>query len=71
MAGHGAWLAVLLLKKFTLSSGQITPDKNSIHFLFFHKNLCCGYSLEMPQWGACTHNNTYLDREIRKIKYFD
>ena len=23
-----------------------------IFFLFFHKNICCGYSLEVPQWGT-------------------
>ena len=23
------------------------------HFLFLYKNICCGYSLEVPQ---CTHN---------------
>ena len=21
-------------------------------FLFLHKNICCGYSLEVPQWGT-------------------
>ena len=23
-----------------------------IFFLFLHKNICCGYSLEVPGWGA-------------------
>ena len=31
---------------------SIAPDKRGIHkvvFLFLHKNVCCGYSLEAPQ----------------------
>ena len=24
----------------------------SLFFLFFHENICCGYSLEGPQWGT-------------------
>ena len=27
-------------------------QKVLIFFLFFHKNICCGYSLEVPHWGA-------------------
>ena len=33
----------------------IAPDKRGIHiilFLFLHKNISCGYSLEVPQWGT-------------------
>ena len=43
----------------------------SIHiilFLFLHGSICCGYSLEVPWWGA---SNEYHDicfcREVRKI----
>ena len=28
-----------------------------IFFLFLHKSICCGYSLEVPQWGT---SNEYL-----------
>ena len=26
--------------------------KNTDIFLFLHKNICCGYSAEVPQWGT-------------------
>ena len=39
-----------------------------IFFLFPHENICCGYSLEVPQGGI---SNEYLNicfrGEIRKI----
>ena len=25
---------------------------NTIHFIFLHDNICCGYSLEAPRQGA-------------------
>ena len=34
---------------------HITPDKGAIRkilLLFCHKNISCGYSLEVPQWGT-------------------
>ena len=34
---------------------SIATDKRGIHiifFLFLHKNICCGYSLEAPHWGT-------------------
>ena len=34
---------------------HIATDKRGIHiifFLFLHKNICCGYSLEVPRRGA-------------------
>ena len=37
------------------ASGIIATDKRGIHiifFLFLHENICCGYSLEVPQRGA-------------------
>ena len=44
-----AYIVVLDIKRGT----QIAPDKsgypdNSFFFLFLHKNICCGYSLEAP-----------------------
>ena len=39
-----------------------------VFFLFLHKNICCGYSLEAPQWGASNeYHNTYFRGEIWKI----
>ena len=38
-----------------MSTHNIAPDKRGIHiifFLFFHENICCGYSLEAPQQGT-------------------
>ena len=40
------------MKGFTQLNIYIAPDKRDIHkifFLFLHKNICCGYSLEGPQ----------------------
>ena len=31
---------------------QIRDGIHIIFFLFLHKNICCGYSLEAPCWGA-------------------
>ena len=47
------------------------PDKRVstlYFFLFLHKNICCGYSLEMPQWGI---SNEYPQQTFlwRKEKY--
>ena len=34
------------------SYGTFFNPKVLIFFLFVHKNICCGYSLEVPRWGA-------------------
>ena len=34
-------------------------------FLFFHENICCGYSLEVPQWGV---SNEYQNMFLWKIR---
>ena len=41
-------------------------------FLFLHENICCGYSLEAPQWGALMNTlNICFCGEIRiKSKVF-
>ena len=46
-------------KKIKLSSADIATDKALffiwkllISFLFLNENICCGYSLEVPQWGT-------------------
>ena len=34
---------------------SIAPDKRGIHkilLIFLHENICCGYSLEVPQRGT-------------------
>ena len=35
-----------------LSWLQIRLGIHILFLLFFHKNLCCGFSLEVPCWGA-------------------
>ena len=55
----------------------IAPDKTFffffhqkvlVFFLFLHKNICCGYSLEAPFQGASNeYNNICFCGEIRKI----
>ena len=32
--------------------GRVFGDNLGIIFLFLRKNICCGYSLEVPRWGA-------------------
>ena len=38
-------------------------------FIFLHKNICCGYSLEAPLWGASNEYPQYncFNRELEKI----
>ena len=38
-------------------------------FLFLHKNICCGYSLEAPQLGTSNEypQHTFLYGELEKI----
>ena len=31
-----------------------------IFFLFLHENICCGYSLEAPRWGASNENPQFM-----------
>ena len=39
-----------------------------ISFLFLDENICCGYSLEAPRWGASNeYHNICFRGEIRKI----
>ena len=39
-----------------------------ISFLFLNENICCGYSLEAPRWGASNeYHNICFHWEIRKI----
>ena len=57
-----------------LSSLQVEPSlqiRGAVHVLFFlfpHKNICCGYSLEAPQQGASfEYPQLCFCAEIRKI----
>ena len=37
-------------------------------FLFFHENICCGYSLEVPKLGTSNeYHSICVGGEIRKI----
>ena len=50
------------------------PDKRryqvNIFFLFIHKPICCGYSLEVPRWGT---SNEYWQHLVlwKKKKYIN
>ena len=35
-------------------------------FLFFHENICCGYSLEAPQWGASNEYHNMFSRRNKR-----
>ena len=41
-------------------------------FLFLNKNICCGYSLEAPQWGASNEypQHMFLLRNKKNIDTF-
>ena len=46
---------------------QIKVGINIIFFLFLHENICCVYSLEVPQRGTSNeYNNIYFHGEIRE-----
>ena len=50
---------------------QIRGGIYIIFFLFLQKNICCGYSLEVPHWGTSNeYNNICFHWEIRKISAF-
>ena len=57
----------------TLSTRQIRGGgggggSHIVFFLFLHENVCCGYSLEAPQWGASNeYHNISFHGEIRKM----
>ena len=34
-----------------------------LFFSFLHKNIRCGYSLEMPQWGASNKYSKHMDKK--------
>ena len=58
-----------------LALPDIVTDKRGacihIFFLFLHENICCGYSLEVPHWGASNeYHNICSCGEIRKISAF-
>ena len=43
-------------------------SKLLIFFLFLHKNICCGYSLEAPRWGASNeYHNICFHPEIKHM----
>ena len=60
---HGNWYVPLDKEHFS-------NKKISIIFLFLHKNICCGYSLEAPCWNTsneypqhmflCKNKNFYM-----------
>ena len=41
-----------------------------VFFLFFHKNIYCGYSLEAPQWGASNEYPQYMFTRRNKENIF-
>ena len=45
---------------------------NSIFFLFLHENICCGYSLEVPQRGSSnlSQKHMFLRRNNKNVRIF-
>ena len=57
--GHSNRLGTFLIQKMLMS------------FLFLYENICCGYSLEVPQRGATNeYHNICICREIRTTSAF-
>ena len=46
-----AFIMTLLFSRYDLNNVERDVKHQTI-FLFFHDNVCCGYSLEAPQRGA-------------------
>ena len=65
---------LVMVSFFPPLNGFIATDKRGIHiifFLFLHKNVCCGYSLEEPRRGASNeYHNICFRGEIRNISAF-
>ena len=74
--------SVHILSGFLISlilRNTLSPDKRSIRcffffclfFLVFYTDICCGYSLEAPQWGASYEYSQYTYSwkiwEIRRV----
>ena len=55
----------------TYRNNSISLDKSgirSVFFLFVHENICCGYSLKVPQRGTSNeYHNICFRGQIRKI----
>ena len=51
---------------------QIREGIHIISFLFLNKNMCCGYSLKVPQQGASNEypQHTFLWRNNKYINTF-
>ena len=51
--------------------GAFFIRKMLISFLFLNKNICCGYSLEAPRWGASNEypQHMYLSRNKKNIMW--
>ena len=57
---------------FILAYLQVGVGIMKIFFLFLHKNLCYGYSLEAPQWGTSNEypEHRFSWRNKKKISIF-
>ena len=58
-----------------VSYHNIAPDKRGIYILFFlfrHENICCGYSLEVPQNGTSNEypQHMFSCRNKKKHQFF-
>ena len=53
---NSIWKTAMLMfntvKPIAPNIGTFFKRKALTFFFFLHKNICCGYSLEAPQWGA-------------------
>ena len=45
------WLDLKVFKSETYQIKRVFEDNQGIIFVILHKNVCCAYSLESPQWG--------------------
>ena len=67
-AASERFIAPLLISTAPNKRDFRIKKKKKTFFLFLAKNICCGYSLEAPRWGASNgHHSICFRGEIRKI----
>ena len=48
----------------------LSSTKMYIFFLFLHENICCGYSLEVPQLGASNEYRVHTGKAKSNSRTF-
>ena len=76
MESYGCWLFFLIAQQWNSSDNiqriffffYIVGYQVTL-FLFLQENICCGYSLEAPRWGASNEYQQHIFSWRNKKKY--